>query len=279
MSIVTFWNNGKEQTGKTLSAVAIATYMAIQHNYKILLVSTGYNDKVIDNCFWEDKKTKRNFGLFGPNTSAAMQSGVEGLSQIARSNKISPENITNYTKVIFKDRLEILKGYKGEEQERYDEIKETYVDILNAANQYYDLVLVDLDKEMGEKLVNNILEISNLIVVSLSQRLSIINHFIEKREEVPILKSKKTLILIGRYDKFSKYTVKNISRYMGEKNKVSTIPYNTLFFEACEEAKVADLFLRLRKTSEEDRNGFFIAEVGRTSENIIYRLQDLAMRM
>ena len=66
---------------------------------------------------------------------------------------------------------------------------------------------------------------------------------------------------------------------MGEKNKVSTIPYNTLFFEACEEAKVPDLFLRLRKIDEEDRNSIFIEEVKRTSDNIIYRLQDLAMKM
>ena len=63
---------------------------------------------------------------------------------------------------------------------------------------------------------------------------------------------------------------------MNEKNIVSTIPYNTLFFEAAEEGKVPDLFLRLRKTvDEDDRNGFFIAEVGRTVENIIYRLQNL----
>ena len=96
---------------------------------------------------------------------------------------------------------------------------------------------------------------------------------------MPILNSKKTLLLIGRYDKYSKYTIKNISRYMNEKNKVSTIPYNTLFFEACEEAKLPDLFLRLRKVDEEDRNAFFISEVKRTSDNIIYRLQDLAMKM
>ena len=51
MSIVTFFNNGKEQTGKTLSVVAIATQMAIEHNYKILIVSTGHNDKTLDNCF------------------------------------------------------------------------------------------------------------------------------------------------------------------------------------------------------------------------------------
>ena len=101
----------------------------------------------------------------------------------------------------------------------------------------------------------------------------------EKREQNPILQSKKVLLLLGRFDKFSKYNVKNISRYLGEKNKVSTIPYNTLFFEACEEAGVPDLFLKLRKTEDDERNGFFLSEVKRAADNIIYRLQDLAMKM
>ena len=278
MSIVTFWNNGKEQTGKTLSAVAIATYMAIEHNYKILVISTGFNDKSLDNCFWKEKKTKKNFGIFGPNTNVAMENGIEGLSKMVRSNKISPESITNYTKIIFKDRLEILQSYKGS-QDRYDELKEHYIDVINLADKYYDLVFVDLDMELGEEIINNVLENSNLVVATLTQRLSSIDKFIEKREEMPILKSKKTLILIGRYDRYSKYTIKNMSRYMGEKNKVSTIPYNTLFFEACEEAKVPDLFLSIRKIDEDDINGLFLSEVKRVSENIIYRLQDLAMRM
>ena len=278
MSIVTFWNNGKEQTGKTLSTVAIATYMAIEHNYKILVISTGFNDKSLDNCFWKEKKAKKNFGIFGPNTNVAMENGIEGLSKMVKSNKISPESITNYTKIVFKDRLEILQSYKGQ-QDKYDELKENYIDVINFANKYYDLVFVDLDMELGEKIINNILENSNLVVMNLSQRLTSIDDFIEKREEMPILKSKKALILIGRYDKASKYTVKNISRYMGEKNKVSTIPYNTLFFEACEEAKVPDLFLSIRKIDEDDINGLFLSEVKRASENIIYRLQDLAMRI
>ena len=278
MSVVTFWNDKKEQTGKTLSAVAVATYMAIEHNYKILVISTGFNDKTLDNCFWKEKKLKKNFGIFGPNTNVAMENGIEGLSKMVKSNKISPESITNYTRIIFKDTLEILQSFKGN-RENYEEIKEHYVDVINLANRYYDLVFVDLDMELGNDVINTILENSNLIVASLSQRLTSIDSFIEKREEVPILKSKKTLILISRYDRDSKYTVKNISRYMGEKNKVSTIPYNTLFFEACEEAKVVDLFLSIRKISEDDVNGMFLSEVKRTAENIIYRLQDLAMRM
>ncbi len=278
MSVVTFWNDKKEQTGKTLSAVAVATYMAIEHNYKILVISTGFNDKTLDNCFWKEKKAKKNFGIFGPNTNVAMENGIEGLSKMVKSNKISPESITNYTRIIFKDTLEILQSFKGN-RENYEEIKDHYIDVINLANRYYDLVFVDLDMELGNDVINTVLENSNLIVASLSQRLTSIDSFIEKREEMPILKSKKTLILISRYDRDSKYTVKNISRYMGEKNKVSTIPYNTLFFEACEEAKVVDLFLSIRKISEDDVNGMFLSEVKRTAENIIYRLQDLAMRM
>lgn len=279
MSIVTFWNNRKEETGKTLSIAAIATHMAIEHNYKILVVSTGHKDETLDRCFWQEKKqAKKNLGLFGPNTNVGIEDGIVGLETLMKSNRVSPEQVTNYTKIVFKDRLEILPSFKGEKLE-YDEIKTTYPDIISLANNYYDLVFVDLDEEVGEEISKQILEKSNIIMVTLSQRLISINNFMKLREEEPVLKSIKTLILIGRYDKYSKYTVKNITRYMGEKNKVSTIPYNTLFFESCEEAGVPDLFLRLRKVDEDDRNGLFVAEVKRTADNIVYRLQDLAMKL
>lgn len=275
MAIVTFWNNGKEQTGKTLSLAAICTHLAIEHNYKILVISTGYQDDNLDNCFWEPKKkVKKNLGLFGPNTNLALEEGISGLTRVMNSNKLSPSNITNYTKIIFKDRLEIIPTFKGDEDE-YKEIRSYYPELINLANSYYDLVFVDLDKQVQDKIAETILENSNLVVANLSQRLKSIRTFMEKREEEPMLKAKNTLLLIGRYDKFSKYNIKNITRYLGEKNKVSTIPYNTLFFEACEEAKVPDLFLSLRRIGEDDRNGFFLAEVKRVADNIIYRLEDL----
>ena len=47
MSIVTFWNDSREQTGQTLTAVAVATKMAIERNIKILLISTSINDSTI----------------------------------------------------------------------------------------------------------------------------------------------------------------------------------------------------------------------------------------
>ena len=94
------------------------------------------------------------------------------------------------------------------------------------------------------------------------------------------MQSPKTLILVGRYDKFSKYNVKNISRFLEERNQILTIPYNTLYFEAASEAGVPDLFLRFKKISDsDDRNALFASEVKRAAENIIYRLQELQARL
>ena len=58
-----------------------------------------------------------------------------------------------------------------------------------------------------------------------------------------------------------------------------TLPYNTLYFEATNEAGVPDLFLKLKKISDsDDRNVHFVEEVKRASENITYRLQELQAR-
>ena len=274
MAIITFINNKKEETGKTLSLAAIVTHMAIEHNEKHLVVSTTNKEDRLKRCFWEEpKKSKLNFGIFGPNTTNILEqeNGITGLAKVVKSNKITPDIITNYTKVVFKDRLEVLLG--SEQKGRID-VEETYPDIIAIASQYYDKVFVDLDDNIDTKIQEAILRKSDVIVLSLSQRLSSINKLKEKKQEDSILKSPKTVLLVGRFDKYSKYNVKNITRYLGEKNLILTIPYNTLFFEAAEEAKVPDLFLKFKRSIDpEDRNAFFIEEIERASENIQYRLQ------
>lgn len=278
MAIVSFWSRDKKETGKTSAVIALATYMAIEHNYKILVVSTSINDDTIKNAYWKEDKTRKNLGLFGPNTNVGMQSGIEGLNKTIRSNKITPDLITNYTKVVFKDRLEILLGYTGNE-DLFTDVETSYPSIIELANKYYDVVLVDVDAKLNDEIQKEILHKSDLIVATIAQRKSSMDKYNEAKEANQILNSPKTIILIGRYDRYSKYSSKNVSRYLREKNEVNSIPYNTLFFEACEEAGVPDLFLRLRKINDEmDRNLLFISEIKRLCENVVYRLQDLQMR-
>ncbi|MBR3249658.1 MAG: hypothetical protein IKF83_03045 [Clostridia bacterium] len=278
MAVVSFWSKGKKETGQTSAVIAVATHMAIEHNYKILVISTSVKEDTMGNAFWEKERKKRNLGLFGPNTNAVMQNGIEGLNRIVRSNKVSPDIITNYARTVFKDRLEVLLSYRGEEQV-YKEIRSSYPAIIELAKKYYDLVIVDIDYNVGEDVEKEILHNSDVIVVTMPQRFSSIDQYKEAKKNNQMLQSPKTLLLVGRYDKFSKYNAKNITRYLKEKNEVNTIPYNTLFFEACEEASVTDLFLRLRRISDEtDRNVLFLKEVKRLSDNILYRIQDIQMR-
>lgn len=279
MSVITFVNSIKEETGKTMSLSAIATHMAIEYNNKILIISTTNKEGKLKSCFFEDKEIKKfRLGIFGNNNKSLIDggNGIEGLVRVARSNKLTPEMITNYTRVVFKDRLEILLGVEENQNNNEKEIAEEYVDLINVANMYYDKVFVDLDNNLDEQIRQQIVDESDLVIVNTSQNYNSLKKLKEKKEKSELLKSPKSLILVGKYDKYSKYNSKNITRFLEEKNQVLTIPYNTLYFEATNEAGVPDLFLSLRKTIDsEDRNAIFIEEIKRASENIIYRLQEL----
>ncbi len=284
MSVITFVNNEREQTGKTMSLVAIATYMAINHNEKILILSTTNKEDKIKSCYFEEQEVKKiRKGLFGGKGPSILdtESGIEGIAKIARSNKLTPDIITNYTKVVFKNRLEIILGSNPakqniEEAEIKRDISEEYVNLINIAKLYYDRIFVDLDDNLDEKIKQQIMDTSDLLIVCSNQGLNSINKLKDKKENIPLMQSKKVMFLVGKFDKFSKYNAKNITRYINEKNQILTIPYNTLFFEASNEAGVPDLFLRLKRISDsDDRNMAFLQEVKRATDAIIYRLQEL----
>lgn len=280
MAIIAFWSDEEKETGQTMSMVALSTYMAIEHNYKILNVSTSFKDNTLESSYWDLQKIEQLVKTISKNTNAVgLESGVEGLIKIINSNKTSTNIVSNYTKVVFKDRLDVLCAAKTQDYEEYREIAQLYPNILQVANRSYDLVFVDISKRMPKEQVDKILEIANVVIVNMTQRLKTIDDFINLREENEFFKGKNILVNIGRYDKFSKYNVKNITRYMKEKKDVHAIPYNTLFFESCSEGKVAEFFLKLRRVEQEDRNAVFIEETSRLAKDLIYKLQELQLKI
>lgn len=287
MSIVTFWNNDKEQTGKTLTSVAVAVKMAIERNFKILLISTAYQDPKMKNCFFSEG-TNNAVKLFaGKNNNIAVENGIEGLARLVASNKIQASIITNYTKVVFKDRLEILSGYVGTPEKSYEEnlkdyekTSESYIELIKIANQYYDMVLVDIDNQLAPKVKKDIIEQSNVNVLVISQGLASLNKYNDLKKDNPEIIGPKCIPVLGKYNKESKYNKKNVIRYLQEKKDINLVPYNTLFFEASEEATVTEMFLKLKDIKDtNDSNYFFMEEVLKLTNNIITRLQELQMRM
>ena len=154
-----------------------------------------------------------------------------------------------------------------------------YPNILQVADRNYDFIFVDISKRMPQEQTKQILESADVIIVNITQRLETIDNFIELKEQNDFFKKNNILLNIGRYDKFSKYNIKNITRYIRQKKEINAIPYNTLFFEACSEGKVAEFFLRLRRLDAEDRNAIFVEEVNRLSKDLIYKIQELQLKV
>ena len=280
MAIITFKSNELKETGQTLSIVAVATQMAIEHSYKILIVSTNFKDQTLENCFWKlDKKNKPIFTDFQIRTFVGVDSGVEGLIKALVSDKSNVGVVKNYSKTILRDRLDVLVSPNTTNYEEYTKTSSNYPEILRMASRYYDLVFVDLSNRMHEKEAEDILNISDLVIYNITQRLKTIDDFIELKNSDENYKKSNIMLLLGRYDAHSKYNIKNVTRYMKEKKMVLAIPYNTLYFEACSEGKVIDYFLRLKNIDANDRNYYFISEVTRVAETIIVKLQELQMKI
>lgn len=279
MAIVSFWSNSKRETGQTLSSVAIATSMSINHNYKVLEIATGFMDKTIENCFWQPNR-ENALNLIPGMRQSTFNSGVEGLVKIIQSNRTSANIVSDYARVVFRDRLDVLPAPRTDNIEDYNRTTEFYAQLARIASRDYDLVFIDIDKRMPEKSKQDILMQSDAIVLTLKQGLDSMRDIVELRRSDENFQKNNVILLAGKYDKFSRYNVTNMSRELREKRKMLAVPYNTLFFEAASEGAVADFFIKYRGiTDQTDRNFIFMQETKRACDEILFKLQELQMRV
>ena len=286
MSIVTFWNDSREQTGKTLTSVAVATKMAIERNSKILLISTSLADSTMKNCFWGEENTSTKI-FNSKSNNVAVENGIEGLMKLVTSNKLTPATITDYTRVIFKGRLEVIAGFTGSKEktaeenlEDFKKVEHGYLELIRTANQFYDIVIVDLDKTLSTKVKEDILKVSDVNVFVISQKMECINRYKELKSNNEDLIKNRCIPVIGKYIKEFKYNSKNIARYLGEKKEFDLMPFNLLFMEAAEEVGVVDLFLKLRNIKDKtDENYILMQCTLNLTNNIMKKLHDMQMRM
>lgn len=274
MAVVSFWGNNTKETGQTLSVVALGTEMAIDHNNKILIVSTGFREETMLDCFWE----KRKNGIV--QSQGSFTNGLEGLIKVIQSNRTSSNIIRDYTKVVFRDRLDILPAPMTSDPKIYNTITSYYKDVLRFADKEYDYVLVDVDKRISVKDKAAILQASDALMVTFKQGMDDIEVVKKIREQYPDTKKTKVMFMIGKYDFDSKYNTKNITRLLKETREIATVPYNVSFYEAAMEGKVADFFLNNRTlTDNSDVNAKFLRECKRGCDNILSKLEELKMRM
>ena len=272
MAILSFWSGNPKEAGQTLSIAAIATQISIEHNRKTLVVDATFKDDTLEKCFWkpdENKELKKKLN----KGKLDIATGTEGLMSAIASNKTSPEIISNYTKVVFNKRFDVLLGLKTTNYEEYDSYLKLYPDMLKAANKFYDLVIVDLPKTTQRQTTMDILRTSDVVMYTMSQNLKQINEFIENRNEMQELK--RVIPLLGSANDFCKYNPKNVSTFVREK-QLAYISYNNKFLESASEGEVAKFFLdAIRSKNARDKNAQFLKSVAETSQKVIRKFEEI----
>ena len=279
MAIISFFSDYEKETGQTLASIATATVMSIQHNYKVLQICTGFKDRTLEDSFF-DRKVAENIASVIGKKDSGVNTGIEGLIKVIQSNRTSNNIISDYAKVVFKDRFDILPSITTTEKEEYDSMTQYYSQIAKIANKAYNMVFVDISRRMNQEHQKQLLDMSDIIIVVFKQGSDAIKYITDLRQRDERFNKKNILLLIGKYDKYSKYNIKNLTRELKEKQDINAISYNTLYFEATTEGKVPDFFIKYRSVIDKtDRNLLLINEAENTCNNIISKLKELQVRL
>lgn len=277
MPITTFWSNNRETIGQTVAAACMATEMAIEHNYKVLLVSADFNNNTMLDCFGAQESNKEILKGLIRKPQINLDSGINGLLKMANSNRVTPEIIHDYTKIVFSNRLEVLYSPNNINEKDQNDTMEKIKNIIMNAARYYDQVIVDLKKELKISEQLEILQMSDIIVLNINQRLNKIEETFQIKEINNMYD--KILWNICKHDKNSKYNSKNLLRTVLKKQTVCETPYNTLIYDACGEGKLAEVLLNFKTLREEDENLMFVNRMKELQESVLLRYQERRARL
>lgn len=270
MAQVAFWSPNGSKTGSTSLLASVASVVALERDYTSLILSTNYMDNSLEKSFINVGKLKARSSIDFTDV------GLDALERLIKSNKISVENLVDYTTPILKGRLDLMFGIQKNSQETYNKILELLPGVIKCSSTVYDITFLDIVSGQPDDRVKTILEMSDVIVVNVDQSMNSLEDFFENVTKSNLLKSKKVILVIGRYDRYSKYNSKNLAKYFKYKDKIFTLPYNTQFFDMQNDHRTLEFFIKYLNVTPSDRNGFFVNEVKSLAEEILANVSSSA---
>ena len=285
MSVITFSNRDEKETGQTYTVAAIASQLAINHNYKILMISTDFKDETLERCFFPKKKVQsivQNNPYLQSRSGLAtdVSNGFEGLLRAFQSNRASVDSIKSYTKPILRDRLDLLPAPGTPDRKEYYNLSTHFSQIAEVASKAYDVVFVDMSYDTPIESQEKLYNISSIVVMGLTQNQNALDDFLKLKQSNPFFLKDNVMICMGRYNPQSRYSAKNVSRYLREKNLPLVVPYNILFADYCTEGKAIDYLTNMtRITNKDDENYQFLKMLNQTAEALDYKRQQIELGM
>lgn len=221
---VVFWSPIPGQSGTTSNLFATAVMLAWKEKKKVLTINGQFNKPDMENAILQVNEENRDL---------LNSIGIDSLMRNAKMNNLNSKAIKSAALSFYNDYLQVITGTTKKSQAIFEEdLYATYSLIMNAADQTFEIVMVDAPA--GKNQISDMMtEKADLLVVNLPQNRNTINEFFNKYP----LKKEKTVFIIGSYSPDSKYNLKNLQRiYSCMRNKVSAVPYNAGFKDSFSDA-------------------------------------------
>jgi len=262
--IAAFWGPVPGQAGTSSHAAAVAAMLALDYQLRVLVTQTQQGPSLL-----ETSDSSR-----GAESFLDGRGGMDAVERLVNCGMLTPEGLRDNTDSVILGRLDLLQGPATCDEESLEKALPL---LAEAAKRHYDLTLIDVGSGKDNRLTRTVLELADLIVVSLNQNVSVLEPFFGKREWPSALQSKPHLYLLGRYDRHSRYSVKKISgMYRVPAKQLFAIPYNSKFLDAQNDRRVVEYLLRATQAKqgflEYNEEVSFISSLREAGDNLLKQL-------
>ncbi|WP_046215989.1 P-loop NTPase family protein [Paenibacillus wulumuqiensis] len=259
-NVIAFWSPRHGQAGNSSNMVAAAAVLAMDYVSHTLAAHTHYGISMVENAFLRNQRATEN------RSASYSAQGIDSLDTLARSKQLTPSVIKDYAVPVFNGSLDVLAGTQKPEEDLFLKMHEVTGSICQAARSAYDLTLIDVNSGCRNVLTNAVLESADMVVVSLSQNLSLLREFFE--HPPAFLEGKKYIIVLGQYDAGSRLTLGNIRRLFRTRIPIFAVPHNSSYMDACNEHKVVEFFLKRKHINAVQPDYAFMQEIRRLARGI-----------
>ncbi|MDQ0046010.1 hypothetical protein J2T18_000282 [Paenibacillus polymyxa] len=227
MSTILFWSPIKGASGSSSLAAAIAITIGNLYRGRLLLTHLGRRHTGI-----ESGLPIQEYGMDDP-TLQLQEGGWDAAARLVLRGTLSKENIRNYTTPVLEHTLDVLEGTSSFGAAPPLLSPGLVRAVIDTANQYYDLTLIDAGSGAGWGAVQHeACARAKLAVLSLTQNMRELDAYFESVSPLSTYSSLPLLIVLGKYDVHSQVNETNIRRRYGYKGALYTVPYNTGFMDA-----------------------------------------------
>jgi len=258
---VVFWGPVHGQMGTTSNCISAACMIGLESPIRTLIGSTQVANSMIESVVLKPSE----YAVREP----FQRSGFDALERLARNQRLTAMNLSDYSTPLLYQRLDILRGSQRKEGQEGAINAEVWNTILGHAKQAYDLVMLDENSGIGKMNTQQMLQTSDVIVINLNQNATVLEQFSSDEALMHLLQTKTCVYVLGQYETGSKYTARNIARKYKFVQELCTIPRCVDFMDACNDHGVLEFVLRHRNVGSRHPNYAFIQETRRFANTIL----------